>query len=907
MRKRAFVLCIYLFISHSCFAYDQLKGTEYGTHYKITEQAVKQSIIVDYLDKYLGISLNDEFKGPDASGSEKTWPVLKWINFGGDWEDVPEDRCFNHFYDPLTGYGLTGQFQFYSSALEWAKEPTLTNEWSWVQARVWYYTALKHHDVNISGRDSNYNFAKTFRSLGQIMHLLQDMAVPAHTRNDIHPPKYGLKKWQQDLYEKYAVDNILSLSYGGYVMQPIPFNKFDDYWHTDSGGKGLADFTNRNFLSRNTNLDDNEYASPVAINRDVIEEQYVTDHATNEQSLVYVKYASGNVFDDYTGERKPITHLAAYSFFDYEMENENGHKVYSLDEECHKEYASFLIPRAVGYSAGLLNYFFRGTLEVTEAVAIDGDESGIKKISAKAVNTSPNDSTPNGEVFAFARYKIGTEPEYSYSVSTSATDESGTPVTSIERSTDAAMIFDFSNKPIPANVKELYLHVVYYGDLGNELATGIAIGMDEVSDVYVLLKSGDYYTVFSSRTSAVVEKLNNPLYGRKDPDGNLLYPDAPEFFQFPVKGQDANDPFYVFKNKCLKTEISIQLFKEITDSNLQRYGNDQKELPGVNYEITRDLAEQQYAGADCANEMLPWRIGLNNGYDTGWENVLSDFYALELYTGGAWNKINKREDVVFSSSYESSTINDNTTTEYSGSWDPGEYDIGCIYENGQCSNYCDCLRANAENQFVTREASGEHDDTVHRIKMINVKKYTPLGTLFNEHIKDIDVETNYQGDAAFECTYTLRPGCAELSDGRCGAVIDPEIKTAVNNWDNPASVTNAEDVEEIIPHTESAYNGILGKIHADSQQVMQIHYHALDIQYKNASTHIAPKIYVLAQLNRHENAFDKATDHINFKTKDGKINEPFGSAIQSLIEYSMNTTGTGIVPQGISSSFVIVK
>ncbi len=35
-----------------------------------------------------------------------------------------------------------------------------------------------------------------------------------------------------------------------------------------------------------------------------------------------------------------------------------------LDDRCNEEYASKLIPRAVGYSAGLLNYFFRGSINM---------------------------------------------------------------------------------------------------------------------------------------------------------------------------------------------------------------------------------------------------------------------------------------------------------------------------------------------------------------------------------------------------------------------------------------------------------------------------------------------------------------------------------------------------------------
>ncbi|MBN2373752.1 hypothetical protein JXL19_08195, partial [bacterium] len=36
----------------------------------------------------------------------------------------------------------------------------------------------------------------------------------------------------------------------------------------------------------------------------------------------------------------------------------------SLDDKCHKEYAQNLIPRAAGYSTGLLNYFFRGEMDM---------------------------------------------------------------------------------------------------------------------------------------------------------------------------------------------------------------------------------------------------------------------------------------------------------------------------------------------------------------------------------------------------------------------------------------------------------------------------------------------------------------------------------------------------------------
>jgi hypothetical protein len=263
--RKIVISFLFFVMPHVCFAYTQLQGQDNGTHYNITAQAIKQSNIATYLNDNLAIKLTDIFKG--VSEKPKTeLAVEKWIAYGSDWEDIPVTRALNHFYDPLSGRGLPGD----DSALNWAWQG-MPSFWAWNDARHYFYRALSSKtvlgDTSTDPAVREYNLAKTFRALGQIVHLLQNMAVPAHTRLDIHPDEetFGsvVGQYQQDMYELYTAT--ATLSYGGYVMQPIPFNKFDDYWHTDSGGKGLADFTNRNFLSRNTNLDDNEYVSPVAI------------------------------------------------------------------------------------------------------------------------------------------------------------------------------------------------------------------------------------------------------------------------------------------------------------------------------------------------------------------------------------------------------------------------------------------------------------------------------------------------------------------------------------------------------------------------------------------------------------------------------------------------------------------
>jgi hypothetical protein len=55
------------------------------------------------------------------------------------------------------------------------------NDYSWLLSRDYYYQAL------LTGSEEQY--AKTFRSIGQVMHLVSDAAVPAHVRNDAHLKK----------------------------------------------------------------------------------------------------------------------------------------------------------------------------------------------------------------------------------------------------------------------------------------------------------------------------------------------------------------------------------------------------------------------------------------------------------------------------------------------------------------------------------------------------------------------------------------------------------------------------------------------------------------------------------------------------------------------------------------------
>ena len=216
--------------------------------------------------------------------------------FGPNPMDDPVNafRPRNHFYDPAQNRALTTilGLSLGEKAPDWglgtsdvfgnpSGENTFrNNHYSVYDAREALYRALtgKKKDGSDAGPDSQpateahrkAYWATLFRALGDIVHLVQDMAQPQHTRNDMHSGilGYGHKSVYElyldcratggrvqaiDNYQDYYLDACGSLTYTGYAT-PV-FTKYSDYFSTrDGSGKGLADYSNRNFFTAGTNL-----------------------------------------------------------------------------------------------------------------------------------------------------------------------------------------------------------------------------------------------------------------------------------------------------------------------------------------------------------------------------------------------------------------------------------------------------------------------------------------------------------------------------------------------------------------------------------------------------------------------------------------------------------------------------
>ena len=455
--KRIFVICLfamlfYLYGNIPAYAYIDKK-----THPKITEEAVKKSGLNNFLKEYLEIpdGTEHEFTNEELTQlfpGKITKSVMEWLRFGSEYEDVG-DRALNHFYDPLRNTGLDDKT--YWIILGWLKLP-IPWKISWIgkACKDW---ATETDNCDLSGNikdifrgtgginlycnkcakdkylksliseteeERNRNSARLFESLGKVLHLIEDMGVPAHTRNDFKGHTdftkitkgtfleiigIGLEpyeKWAPDswakfsgagnLYEYWVEDRIEGNE--GYVgslctsdKMLIPkFSRPEEYWDKEQynnagfdpddslplNGKervGLSEYTSANYLSKCAMFTEEYFPYPREECLETVpkEKKWVTAEDA-QYDLVWYQYKmkDGEIFD-----KEPFVKVS----YTYDAVNAKGNEVYPavgklcyiLDDNVHEAYAERLLPKTVSYAAGFLNYFFRGKIDL-----VPDDETG---------------------------------------------------------------------------------------------------------------------------------------------------------------------------------------------------------------------------------------------------------------------------------------------------------------------------------------------------------------------------------------------------------------------------------------------------------------------------------------------------------------------------------------------------
>lgn len=534
----------------------------------------------------------------------------------GDEPDGVFNRVFGHFFDAQNDRGMTvGGVSVGARAVDWALQPGATvlslsggreNHYKVADAResMWRALTLKKigangalmDDVLPNGWASSPStredlrkayWATTFRALGDSVHLIQDMAQPQHTRNDIHSgrgciPSVGCLIGHDSFLEKYLRQRTLrsdqlqleegfvtpvpagsvlrikkaQLKYDGY---PKPtFNSFADFFGTATGngnasGKGLANYSNRGFYSFGTNIGSASailmypFPSPTGsgLVTDVVTDPELEDMA-GTKIIGAVRFRTGAVQDTVTGLAEPNVKLAVLGAWDQFLQQKNSSWTnYTLNYYNYDDQARLLVPRAVGYSAGLIDYFFRGQLfvglpaEGVLALIDHGDSAsncptcGFNKVKVNVANSTPPVTPPGGTalaqamtggvVVAVAKYRrstcynstlsqeyvegnsqlpaeyydgcIGQSPEeivVSGAISVTDIPSCDAAVAGDCEGKARRMVFDFQ-QAIPVGAADIKLQVVYRGVLGSETDAVVVETMD-VSEpsYYTFVNATDY-------------------------------------------------------------------------------------------------------------------------------------------------------------------------------------------------------------------------------------------------------------------------------------------------------------------------------------------------------------------------------------------------------------------------------
>jgi len=125
---------------------------------------------------------------PNSKGQPRT--ILELIQDGATFEDHGI-RARHHFYDPVDNQPLTVDgIPLGHTSPDWALEDRdtyLFQNDSFRSAHQFFLDALTKQASN----ERDKAFGRTFQALGQVIHHLQDMAQPQHTRNDVHLDLFG--------------------------------------------------------------------------------------------------------------------------------------------------------------------------------------------------------------------------------------------------------------------------------------------------------------------------------------------------------------------------------------------------------------------------------------------------------------------------------------------------------------------------------------------------------------------------------------------------------------------------------------------------------------------------------------------------------------------------------------------
>lgn len=267
---------------------------------------------------------------------------LKQYLFDGSKAEDSDPRYVNHFYDPINDQGLDDVFRGESSKL-WANDKAAQQDIKYTLqpklglSSVAYAKIEKFYPTSDFTWDTalkywiNGDKEMAMETLGHVLHLVEDLGVPEHVRNDSHAD--GSK------YEIYVNKYSLANPDKNFVFR-LGDKKQIDMGSLDAYLDSLARYTNKYFYSKDSVGLSGGYESP--------EPDYTTAEIKNDR-----KYYIKNIDDE--GQQY---YLASYDSI------ANIMTPYDWDVSLNRtlindSYWNLLSVRTVRTGAGVIDLFFR--------------------------------------------------------------------------------------------------------------------------------------------------------------------------------------------------------------------------------------------------------------------------------------------------------------------------------------------------------------------------------------------------------------------------------------------------------------------------------------------------------------------------------------------------------------------
>ena len=559
-RLRMFVVCLCLVAPKLGNAYNV------GTHQLLTTRAVTASVLPDRLGD-LGLSsltqlVDDytvsgtlgviEFCIPRALPNQRT--VVETITLGAFCEDSTfgdsqSFRYLNHFYDPYhQGQGLefpVGSGIRADSSLAWGLNANNHARQIFAYSNVRDY--LEQSFIGATVLDRKTARASFLRGLGQLMHLVQDIGQPQHTREDPHGGGSGFE---------IRVDRLIrkpTFVLAGYPNVQVA--QWSDLWSTQNG-TGLADFTNSQFVTEGRNFRGtpqgilgNDYepsptgagaqvGSPV----DASSLDCMTDSFGNP-GTGKVTFVSLPVQDKYSNSSVTIGRATSLSILSSDLQTVTppfaGRGAFAMNDCNFDDHQVVLLPAAVGYSAGLIDYVMRGQMEINLPDAgfygiVDHSQfsgtdaaqgfQGFSKIKIRLKNLS-QDLTPPGVAAISQAMSSGTLRAVlsfhrnlcyddllsnwpttstqalpcrsaSEEIVVSTPQTRGVPFSNANAPNGDEITFQFPQS-LPINAWDVVLHVLYRGTLGTEDDVVVVATKDISEPTFVTFTNTTDYVVLN--------------------------------------------------------------------------------------------------------------------------------------------------------------------------------------------------------------------------------------------------------------------------------------------------------------------------------------------------------------------------------------------------------------------------